>query len=65
MKTISIDLDDRKADLLKKKAALFGLSVQDFVNAAFDDLLAKPDDDFSDAMEYILKKNKDLYKKLS
>ena len=65
MKTISINLDDRKADLLKKKADLFGLSVQDFVNAAFDDLLSKPDDDFCEAMDYILKKNKELYKKLS
>lgn len=65
MKTITVNLEDKKADQLQKKASELGLSLDDLVTATFDDLLLKPDDDFNNAMKYILKKNKKLYKKLA
>lgn len=65
MKTITISMDDHKLNLLENTAKKFGLSVNDLVEATFEDLISKPDDDFQNAMNFILKKNHDLYKKLS
>jgi hypothetical protein len=65
MKTLTLNLDDKKIDLLQKKAIELGLSLDDLLTATFDDLLSKPDDDFTNAMNFILKKNENLYKKLA
>ena len=65
MKTISISLDDKKIDQLNKKAIEYGIATQQLIDATFDDLLSKPDNDFQNAMNYILKKNKELYRNLA
>jgi antitoxin FitA len=65
MKTITLTLEDKKIEQLQKKAIELGLSLDDLVVAIFDDLLSKPDDEFNNAMNYILKKNVNLYKKLA
>ena len=65
MKTIAVELDDKKIDALNKQANQLGISTQQLINATFDDLLSKPDSDFEKAMNYILKKNKKLYEKLA
>ena len=65
MVTINIDIDDNKARLLEKKAEEFGLSLNDLISATFNDLISKPDDNFTKAVDYIINKNKKLYKKLA
>jgi antitoxin component of RelBE/YafQ-DinJ toxin-antitoxin module len=65
MKSVSINIDDKKLDDLQKKADQLGLSIQQLLDATVDDLLSKPDEEFENAMRYILKKNSQLYKRLS
>jgi len=65
MTKITLQLDDAKADLLRRKAKEFGLSPNQFVAASIEDLLAQPEPDFEAAARRILSKNKELYKRLA
>lgn len=63
MTTITVQLDDSKAALLQMKADKYGLSLDEFVKASIEDLLAQPEPDFEAAMQRALGKNEELYKR--
>jgi hypothetical protein len=65
MTTITVQLEDSKAALLQEKAQKYGLSLDQFVKASIEDLLAQPEPDFEAAMLRVLAKNKELYKRLA
>jgi hypothetical protein len=65
MTTITVQLDDTKADLLRQKAKEFGLSPDQFVAASIEDLLAQPEPEFDAAVQKVLSKNKELYERLA
>ena len=65
MATVSIEIEDSKLTLLREKARGFGLSLEQFVIASIEDLIAHPEPQFEEAMERVLSKNKELYKRLS
>jgi hypothetical protein len=65
MTRITVQLDESKADLLREKAEKFGLSPDQFVAASIEDLLAQPEPEFEMAIQRVLSKNKELYKRLA
>ena len=65
MTTITIQLDDAKATLLQEKAEQQGLSLEQLIRAAIEDMLAQPEADVEAAMQRVLSKNEELYKRLS
>jgi antitoxin FitA len=65
MATITVEIDDSKAALLMKKAKKFGILPDQFVAASIEDLLNQPEEAFEDAMEKVISKNKELYKRLA
>ena len=65
MKSFTINLREEKVIELTKKANQLGISTQELIDATFDDLLSKPDKEFEESLDYILNKNKNLYKKLA
>jgi len=65
MSTFSITLEKEQATKLEQLASSLGLSVEDIIQLSINDILTKTDDSFSEAMDYILKKNKELYKRLA
>jgi len=64
METITVELDDSKAELLRQKAKKFGLLPAQFVVASIEDLISQPDPEFEEAMSKVLSKNKKLYDRL-
>ena len=54
------DLDDKTIDGSEKE----GIALEDLVRLSIDDLLSKPAEDCQQAIEYLLKKNKNLYERL-
>ena len=62
---LSIDLNDRQADLLKQTAAKLGVPVEELARAAVSDLLVAEDSEFSEAAGRVLEKNRELYERLS
>ena len=65
MGTITIMLPDERLSRLEDRAAELGITVEELVRLSVDELLAKPDDAFEQALSRILEKNKDLYERLA
>jgi hypothetical protein len=65
MTTITVQLDDSKAGLLREKAQKYGLALDQFVTASIEDLLAQPEPEFDAAVRRVLSKNKGLYERLA
>ena len=65
MATITVEIDDSKATILREKAKKLGLEPEQFVLATIEDLLGQPEADFRAAMQRVLSKNKELYERLA
>ena len=65
MTTMTLQLDDAKADALRKKARRMGLEPEQLLTASVDDLIGQPDSDFDEAANRVLSKNRELYQRLS
>ena len=65
MTTMTLQLDDDKADALRRKAERVGLDPEQFLRASVDDLIAQPDVDFDQAAARVLSKNRELYRRLA
>jgi antitoxin FitA len=65
MTTVTISLPDERWQRLQEVAARLGVAPEELVRASIEDLLARPDDDFVRAAEYVLRKNTELYRRLA
>ena len=65
MTTITVQIEDKQADALRKKADRFGLGPEQFLKASVEDLIGQPDPDFDKAASRVLAKNQELYKRLA
>jgi predicted transcriptional regulator len=65
MSAITIQLSDEQLIKLQEAATRFGLSPEDLVRVSLEDLLARPEADFRAAVEYVLDKNEELYRRLA
>ena len=65
MTTLSLKLDDKKAAVLREKAEMYGLKIEDLVIASIEDLLSRTDEDFERAAQKVLSKNAELYRRLA
>ena len=65
MTSITLQIEDRKAEALREKAERLGLRAEQLLMASVDDLVAQPDPDFDAAARRVLSKNKELYERLA
>lgn len=65
MKTITITIPDERLLKLQETASSLGISLEALLLMSAENLLAPPETSFENAMEYVLKKNAELYKKLA
>jgi predicted transcriptional regulator len=65
MTTLTITLPDERVKKLKELAERFRVSPEELVRASLEELLTRPLDDFQQALERVLRKNADLYKRLA
>jgi antitoxin FitA len=65
MMELSIELNESQFEKLQEKAKHLGILPKQLIKAAVTDLLNERDDEFLSATNYILDKNKELYKRLS
>jgi hypothetical protein len=65
MTSITIQLDDAKAQALREKAKRLGLLPEQLLSATVEDLVGQPDSDFDEAARRVLSKNEDLYRRLA
>jgi predicted transcriptional regulator len=65
MTTISINIPDDRAARLKEIAARFNITLEELARVGVEDLLSRPDDAFQRAVERVLTKNAELYRRLA
>lgn len=65
MEQITIQITDTEYERLKTLASEYGLSVSELARLSLEDLLSTPDDETREAVDYILDKNKELYRRLA
>ena len=64
MQTITITLSDDRLAQLQELAVRFGVQPEDLVRVSVAELLTRPEDAFQHAVQYVLEKNADLYRRL-
>lgn len=65
MHTITITLSDDRLAKLHEIAARFHISPEELARAGVEELLARPEETCQRAVDYVLKKNVELYKRLA
>ena len=56
MTTISVQIEDAKAQVLMEKAKRYGLNPEQLLTASLEDLIGQPDKDFDVAARRVIKK---------
>jgi hypothetical protein len=62
---IPVDLTPAQEELLRTEAQRLGVTAEELARLAVEDLLDLPAPDFKAAAEYVVKKNRELYDRLS
>lgn len=65
MSNITITLSDDLLSKLHERATQLGITPEELVHAGIEELLTLPDEDFQRSMDYVLKKNTELYRRLA
>jgi antitoxin FitA len=65
MVQMNITLSDDSARLLRQRASEADMTPEELVRATVEEWLRRSKDDFAAAAEYVLKKNAELYRRLS
>ncbi len=62
---LSVELNESQFEKLQEKAKYLGILPKQLIKAVITDLLNVKNEDFLSATDYVLNKNKELYKRLS
>jgi antitoxin FitA len=65
MTTITIPIPDDRMRRLQELAARFNITPEDLVRVSVEELLARPEEQFRLALDYVLNKNAELYRRLA
>jgi len=65
MTTMTLELDDFKADAFRAKARQIGLEPEQLLSEIIDHIIDQPETDFDSAVDHVLAKNRELYRRLA
>jgi antitoxin FitA len=65
MENFTVTLTEDRLMKLKEIAAKYHVAPEELVRASVEELLAQPEEQFEHTLEYVLKKNADLYRRLA
>jgi len=65
MVTITVTLSEDRLQKLQNLAKQFNIPTEELLRISFEELVARPQDDFQKALEYVLDTYKELYKRLA
>jgi len=63
--SIALQLDEHQSQRLEERARELNVDPRELAKAAVNDLLSRPADDFERAAQFVLNKNRELYRRLS
>ena len=65
MSNFTVRLTQKQMLKLEEVAARLKITAEELARIGIEDLLARPDHEFQQAADYVLKKNAELYRRLS
>lgn len=65
MVTLTINLTPDQFEKLDRLATEFNIAPEELVQVSVQELIAQPEHDFEKTLEYVLRKNAELYRKLA
>lgn len=65
MTTLTISVTDKNLQRLHELALRFSVAPEELVRVSLEELLARPEEDFKRALDYVLQKNAELYRLLA
>lgn len=65
MTTITISLSDDRLRKLKEVATQYSVAPEELVRVSVEELLARPEEEFRQTLDYVLHKNAELYRRLA
>ncbi len=65
MSELTITVSKNRLKQLREKSLRLGVSVDDLILISIDEILSRPDVEFQQALDYVLKKNAELYRRLA
>ncbi|OCQ96047.1 DNA-binding protein [Nostoc sp. MBR 210] len=65
MASITIDIPDSELQKLEELAKVHGISLEELLRVSIEEWLSYQKSDFTDAANYVLKKNAELYRRLA
>ena len=65
MTNLTVSISDDRFARLEEVAKHLRVTPEELVAASIEDLLAQPEDSFQAAVEYVLAKNAELYRRLA
>lgn len=65
MTTMMLEIEDSKAEALRERARRVGREPEQLLADFIDQLLQQPSADIDEATEYVLAKNRELYRRLA
>jgi predicted transcriptional regulator len=65
MVTITVTLSEDRLQKLQELAQQFHIAPEELLRVSVEELITRPQADFQKAVDYVLKKNKELYKRLA
>jgi antitoxin FitA len=65
MSTITVALPEERLVELHEKARQLGVVPEELVRVSIEELLTRPEAEFEQAANYVLKKNAELYRRLA
>ena len=64
MVAITINISEHQLQKLQELAQKLGISTEELLSASVEDLLNHPKSDFTEAANYVMQKNAELYRRL-
>jgi len=65
MVTVTVTLSEDRFQKLQDLAKQFNIPIEQLLRVSFEELVARPQEDFQKALAYVLETYKDLYKRLA
>ena len=65
MNTITITIPDDRLVKLQETATRLGISLEELILMGVEEILNQPEQNFQSAVDYVLEKNAELYKRLA
>jgi len=65
MNTITITIPDDRLVKLQETATRLGISLEELILMGVEEILNQPEQTFQSAVDYVLEKNAELYKRLA